>query len=140
MSHFEVEASQHDIFLSLAINALLTSKGGALLFTDGGLPFRSHCRSSPPILGSYRPDAVVQSEDKTWIIEVKSYDDLFSTHTAEQLQCIHNLMKHSKDICLNLFVFGVGHRNVSVPELLLDFVDTERLVINFTELSVAEAQ
>jgi len=140
LSYFEAEASQHDIFLSLAINAFLTNGGGEILFTDGGLAFRAHCSSTPPILNGYRPDAIIQRGLSLWLIEVKSYDDLCSSHTSKQLSSIKSLMLRSHEISLNLFIFGAGLRNVAVPTELADFIGTERLIINHTHLDLGVDQ
>jgi len=140
LSHFEIDATQHDIFLSLAINTFLTAGGGRLLFTDGGLAFRAHCSVTPPILNGYRPDAIIVRQTQLWLIEVKSFEDLASSHTSKQLANIRNLMIRNEEISLNLFIFGDRHRNVTVPRELVDLVGSDRLIINHTPLNVGAAQ
>lgn len=136
MSYLNLDSSEHDTFVSLAINAFLTKNGGDLVRSDGGLAYREHLRKTPPQFFSYRPDAVVEVNETLWLIEVKSYDDLFSVHSQRQFADIAKLCASYSNINFNLFVFGTNGRNVFVPPIFEALLRQDRLIINFTELSM----
>lgn len=136
MSNFGLDASEHDIFLSLAINAFKTSFGGELIRADGTLPFHSHRAPCSPIIEGYRADAIISLGSSLWVIEVKSFEDLNSSHSVKQFEALARVMSDTPFLNVNIFVFGSDGRNVVVPRPLLHFISESRVIINVTELSV----
>jgi len=129
VSSFDLGSSQHDIFVSLAIQAFLTDMGGELIYSDGQLSYRNHCRPSPPNLYGYRPDAIARRTDRWWLIEVKSLGDLHSRHSSIQFGIVCNILRCNPDICYYIFVFRQPGENVVIPSKLRVFEDSDQLIL-----------
>lgn len=135
MSHYELEPTIHDIHVSLAIRSFLTDWGGEVLFADGGLPFREHTVPVSPVFFGYRPDAMISLRDFVWFVEVKSAEDMTSSHSQRQFSILSALMDKYSFVAFYLLVFGSqsspDFRSSFFP-LFGEFSESGRLIVAYT--------
>lgn len=132
MSNFDLDCPRHDLFVSLAIKSFISEFGGEIVCADGRLPFPDHKVPHSPILLGYRPDAVIERETQYWLLEVKSYDDLYSPHSRKQYRILHDLLSNRGDFFSYFLIFDSNDQPVMVPEELGQHFDDGRIILAHT--------
>lgn len=106
MSYFSDDAKIHDFFVGITIKWFQKNfHCSRLIAADGASPFPDTIADSCPTLSGYRPDAIVEVSGDVWLVEVKSFPDIFSIHTAKQFTCIRALLKDTPTLNFLLSVF-----------------------------------
>lgn len=130
MSKLSDDCSRHDLFLGLAIRnlrrkfPLLT-----LISSDGSLPFEDCIAERPTNIFGYIPDAILSDGNNSWIVESKSYEDLFSLHTRKQFENWQRVAPYLNS-SIYLFVFDVP-KGASLPEFIFSF---ENIIFEIVEI------
>jgi len=134
MSIWTENPNFHDVLVALSVRRLLGNFPELSVESiDGKVPFEDCIAVMPLTYLGYRPDAVLVNEDVTWFVEVKSWNDLLSSRSRQQLRTIRGLQKQISNLYLFLAVFGV-------PENAKHFVfdmyrNQERVVIDQLDFS-----
>lgn len=110
MSYFTLEPNQHDLNTALAILDIKKNYPNIILVAaDGGFPFEDIIVADTPVILGYKPDAICSDDKTVRLLEIKSVDDLYSTHTKEQFSRLTTILNTVKEAYLELYVFGDGH-------------------------------
>ena len=106
MSFFSQDPTRHDFFVSLAgirLSSMFPSVSARAI--DGATPFDDFVTDSSPVLFGYRPDGIFDVENRTIILEVKSYLDIFTSHTREQMRILRDILLGCPGFTLYLLIF-----------------------------------
>ena len=108
MSYFSQNPSNHDLYVSLACNRVMALfPGFKVVMIDGATPFTDLLVKSSEMIFGYRPDAVFENGPYSIVIEVKSFGDLYSTHTKAQMTILGKIIASTQDIYAYFLVFDV---------------------------------
>lgn len=127
MSFLEDSPSEHNKVLSLSINIALKSlKNAKLVQADGGLVFSDQVVPPSKSILSYRPDALIETSVFTWILEVKTYEDLFSSHSSEQFRKMNSICEGLPSWRILLTIFKAPKPPASVPLTLRELYNMRK--------------
>lgn len=139
MSHYTQDPSRHDLFVSLAIRKLRTDIPGIrVLASHGGLPLVDTLAPNPLNILGYIPDGLLISDESHWVLEVKSFSDLYSAHTRNQMETMLNLVNSTNDVAAFLVVFDVPIDAIAETVVPPNFVHNKITVQLIREDSTVE--
>ena len=130
MSRLEKSVSSHDMFVGIALRVFLSKFGGDVVEVDGRVITQEHVRPFTSVVLGYRPDAVIQLNEESWMIEAKSLDDLYSAHSRKQYRIVSSLLLASAIGGFFLLIFGdppEEDSQITLPSELQEFIGDSRL-------------
>jgi hypothetical protein len=109
LSYYTLEPNSHDLNTALAILDMKKSYPGiSLVAADGGFPFEDLIVEDTPVILGYKPDAICSDDHSVKLIEIKSFEDLFSVHSKKQYARISKVLASIDSVDLEIYVFGEG--------------------------------
>lgn len=135
MSILSQDPSYHDIYVGLACRRLcLDFPNNRVVAVDGATPFEDCLADFPKTFFGYRPDAILREGDTVnhWLVEVKSANDLKTSHTLKQFLTIRKILNENPEWRIFILVFNCFDPEDSILHITRH-LGRERVVIQIVK-------